>query len=65
MNFADSSNLNMMVTLFYNFIEMYRSKEGELRKLGSQLNLRKRIYHKTDSNIFSPHYGSIYIDLVQ
>jgi hypothetical protein len=51
--------------VFYRYLEVYKSNESELKKLSSQQMLKKRIYQKNEANIFSPEYGSIYIDLVE
>ena len=63
-NFCDNTRLNLIIFIFYKYLEVYKSKESDFKKLSSQQMLKKRIYSKNEVNIFSPEYGSIFIDLI-
>lgn len=65
LNFPDSFLVTFFVFLFYQYLEVYRSKEKDLKNIAQDKNLRRRLFEKEDQDIFSPEYGVIYIDLVE
>jgi hypothetical protein len=64
-NYSENTRLNLIIFVFYRYLEVYKSNESELKKISSQKLLKKRIYQKKEANIFNPEFGSIYIDLVE
>ena len=65
MEYPDNPRVQMIIFVFYQFLEVYRSREKEFKIFNQEKMIKKRIFDKTDEDIFKPEYGVIYIDLIE
>jgi hypothetical protein len=60
---GDSGTVAFGVFVFYQLLEVYRSREAEFKKMGSQQVLKNRL-QKAEGDGVTATQGVIYIDLV-
>lgn len=62
---CESKSLNLFNFIFYRYVEFYRSRRLEFEKLKSQEQIKKRLFEKSEVDVFSSEHGTIYIDLIE
>lgn len=62
---GESGSVGLALFVFYRMLEVYRSRENELKKLGGQQSLKKRLMQKAEGEAVAEEQGIIYIDLVE
>ena len=65
LEYPDNPRVQMVIFVFYQFLEVYRSREKEFRIFSQEKMIKKRIFDKNEDDIFKPEFGIIYIDLIE
>jgi len=49
----ENPHLALIIFIYYRFLDEYRSREEEFKKISNQEMMKKRIYQKAETNIFA------------
>jgi hypothetical protein len=62
--YSDNPSVALSMYIFYKHLEVYRSREAELKKLSGQHLLKKRLLVRAEGEGVSEEKGIVYCDLI-